>query len=543
MADTRTGFAAQSWIDSQKPNPAMNPAVNPAAGTAPKPQGVMPTVGQPGAVPGQTTFSAGSNLIGTQFNPTPSDRLTNAGTTTTNAQNAYTGYTQKPFTPMTSVNTTGVKGSLATGNAQAQGQTAGPYQSVAGTDQSGARGYMNAAAGQANPSSALSGAAGMGQTGGFAYGADTGDVRARSVAELNKVLDTTPDRAALASGTFSRLLADTAGEHGKELRTVNQYNAATGRRGSGLATSDLGDVQQRRDEFTTRRAQDLASEAAGLSLSDARSKLDAASGLSNDLAGQDTAAGSLNLGYQNSNNAERGAAFDRSRALEGDAFDRNLTLSDREYGMARDVRGDAMSERDARTQAEDRQNEVLRSKADSSRRYGLDEYGVDSDEYNRGRDERDASNQYDQVGFGNRRNIFNDSAAYEGDLVNRERTDRDEMRGERQYQAGQERNAIDDRRQQMLDEEMLYGNEFDRNKDIFAAGYNTSDPYGAMRDSAGDYAAQGAAGSQGASDLYAQWARNRATGRPTARGAAPPEMAGPQIPAYTGNDFYSQPEY
>jgi hypothetical protein len=77
-----------------------------------------------------------------------------------------------------------------------------------------------------------------------------------------------PDRGQLAQGTFERLRASTEPGFQQELRGVGQRAAALGRVGAGLTTSDLGTVQQRREEFLGRAQQGLASEAAGQELND-----------------------------------------------------------------------------------------------------------------------------------------------------------------------------------------------------------------------------------------------------------------------------------
>lgn len=474
--------------------------------TKPRPPGAMPTVGGP--TPATQQFGPGNNLIGTQINPTDSQRTQNAGQMTDTAASNYANGAAKPFQGLTPMNVSGAQQGLQTGNAQYQAQSVSPYQALAGTDHSKTRGFSGAAAQNIGPSGQTSGLSGMGQTGGFGYAGDTSGVRAKAIGQLDNVLSATPDRATLASNAFNRLRADTEGGYQKELRSANQYNAAMGRRGSGLATTDLGDAVQRREEFLGRRQTELADNAAGLTLEDARAKLAAAQGLSGELAGQDLGAGNLNLGYQNSNNAERGAAFGRSRSLDSDIFGRNMDLAGFENTLARQDRGDAMDERSERTRTEDRGNEMLRSKGDSTRRTSLDSYGIDSDQYNRGRDERNTEMDFDQQQFNNRRSVFNDTRSYEGDLADRDFRGRGELRGERGYQYGLDRDALGDRRQQMFDEEDLYDREFGRGRDLFGMGYGM-DPSGAYRESARGYGDQASQSNASAADLYGEWARNR----------------------------------
>lgn len=475
-------------------------------GAPPRPMSGMPTVGGP--MPQTQTFGPGNNLINQQINPTDSQRTQNAGQMADTAAQNYANGPTPTFKGLTPMNVSGAQQGLQAGNAQYQSQSVGPYQALATTNQAGTRQFMGNAAQNVGPSGQTAGLAGMGGTGNFGYGADTQGVRGQAISQLNNVLNTTPDRAALAASTFNRLRGETEAGFQKELRGANQMNAAMGRRGSGMATTDLGDAVQRREEFLGRRQAELADNAAGLTLEDARSKLAAAQGLSSELAGQDTAGGSLNLGYLNANNAERGAAFGRSRSLDSDIFGRNMDLAGMENTLARQERGDLMDERGERTRTEDRSNEVLRSKGDSTRRTSLDSYGIDSDQYGRARDERNTEMDFDQQQFGNRRSIFNDMQGYESGLADRDYRGRNELRGERDFQYGSERDAQNDRRQQMLDEEMLYGNEFSRGRDLFGMGYGM-DPSGAYRESARGYGEQADRSNASAADLYGEWARSR----------------------------------
>jgi hypothetical protein len=495
---------------SGMPNPATSPG-----GPGPRPAGApgittAPTGPSTGTVTGTTQYGPGNNLIGTQINPNPSQRLTDTGNMTQTAAGQYAGTGGGTFKGLTPIDVSGTQGALNAANAQNQSQSVGAYTPVAGTDLSGAKGFMGAAAGQVNPSAAAQGLAGMGSTGSFGYSGDTSGVRGQAVGQLSKMLGSAPDRATLASNTLSRLRADTDAAYQGDLRAVSQKAAAMGRRGSGLTTSDLGDVAQRRNEFLDRRTAELADNAASMTLEDERAKLMAAQGLGDSLAGQDTAAGSLNLGYQNSNNAERGAAFDRTRALGNDAFGRNMDLSNQSARFAGIERGDAMDERDYRARTEDRSNALLRDKAGFARDTARDLYGIDSDQYGRARGERDAEQDFNQQQIGNSRNRFLDMAGYEGDLAGRERSDRNELRGERDFQVGQEDNAFNRRRQQMLDEEALYGQEFSRGRDLFDMGYGATDSYAKdLYGQAGRQDQQGAEQTASGVDLFGEWARSR----------------------------------
>ena len=92
--------------------------------------------------------------------------------------------------------------------------------------------------------------------------------RARELASMDLENLGGPDRGQIASDTLRRLIADTEPAFQQELRGVGQRSAALGRLGSGMTTSDLGDVSQRRNQAITSEAGRLADEAASASLSD-----------------------------------------------------------------------------------------------------------------------------------------------------------------------------------------------------------------------------------------------------------------------------------
>ena len=84
--------------------------------------------------------------------------------------------------------------------------------------------------------------------------------RARQLASMDLEGLGGPDRGQIASDTLQRLIRDTEPQFQQELRGVGQKAAALGRLGSGMTTSDLGDVSQRRNQAITSEASRLASE-------------------------------------------------------------------------------------------------------------------------------------------------------------------------------------------------------------------------------------------------------------------------------------------
>lgn len=483
-------------------NPLTNPQVS---------GGGPPNTGNPNpAAPGNpyAQFTSTNNLIGSQITTNPSTRTLGAQDATDTAKSNYTNYQFQPFNAQSPVDTSRTQGLLEQGNSQVQSQQGFNYTPVAGTDLSGAQKYLSQAGASIGPSAAASGLMGQGQTGGFGYSGDTQGLRGTTMSQLDKTLNNTPDRGQLASDAYNLLLERSAPQQQAEDRGLAQKTAALGRVGSGMFNSEQMDLATSRERERDMARRDLANNAAGLSLQDQMDKLNASRGVTSDFSGYDLGAGNLNLGYQNSNNAERGNAFDRSRALGNDTFNQNLAASSQSANLAGVARGDALEERDAlRTSGLDNNN-VLANKAASNRTLGSDLYGMDSDAYNRATGERDAGLNYDQNIFRNRQNIFADAGNDEQRLLGNDRYNADEMRGERGYQYGLERDAQGDRRQQTMDQDYLLNSRFGRGQGLTSAGY-ANDPTGVLGQQAQGYG-QAASDSYGsAGDLFGNYALNR----------------------------------
>lgn len=246
-------------------NPMTNPIRTPGrfSGMTPK---APKQIG--GAVGTATSFSPNRNLIGSQFSPTPSQRLQQAGGFAGQAAENYAGAPLSQF-----------------------GQQ-------------------------------LSGMIGPGQVGSFGFGGDTSQVRGSAVGQLNKMLGTMPDRGELAAQSL-RLLEERSNPGFQQaLRSVGQKAAALGRVGAGLTTSELGDVAMNRERMLDQARRQLATESAQQQLSDEFMKLQGAQGLTTALGGLDIGAGGLNLGYNQLGLSERGRAFDRALALDESLFNR-----------------------------------------------------------------------------------------------------------------------------------------------------------------------------------------------------------------------------
>jgi len=462
------------------------------------------------AAPGNpyAQFTSTNNLIGSQITTDPSARTLGAQGATDQAKSNYLNYQFQPFNAQSPVDTSQTQNLLNAGNNQIQSQSGFNYNPVAGTDLTGAQKYLSQAGASIGPSAAASGLMGQGQTGGFGYSGDTSALRGTTKDQLDKLLNNTPDRASLASDAYNMLLERSAPQQQVEDRGLAQKTAALGRVGSGMFNSEQTDLATARERERDLARRDLANNAASLSLSDQNDKLNAARGVTSDFSGYDLGAGNLNLGYQNSNNAERGNAFDRSRALGNDTFNQNLAASSQSANLAGITRGDALTERDALRTAGLDNNNVLTSKASGNRTLGSDLYGLQSDAYNRSTSERDAGLNYDQNIFNNRQNIFANAGADEQRLLGNDRYAADEARGERGYQYGLERDAIGDQRNQTLDQEALLNGRFQRGQGLTAAGY-ANDPTGVLGQQAQGYGQQASDSYGSAADLMGQYAMNR----------------------------------
>lgn len=96
-----------------------------------------------------------------------------------------------------------------------------------------------------------------------------------------------PDRQALAQQTFGALTSETDPAYVDALRKVNEAAAAGGRVGSGVTTSELGDVALGRQKYLGNLAKELSADAAGQSLNDRLAALSGTEGGLGTLAGLD----------------------------------------------------------------------------------------------------------------------------------------------------------------------------------------------------------------------------------------------------------------
>lgn len=105
-----------------------------------------------------------------------------------------------------------------------------------------------------------------------------------------------PDRTQLALDAFKQF--QEAGEPAfqQRLTDVGRKAAALGRIGSGVTTTELGDVQLQREKDLSRRGQELSTQAAGQTLQDRLQALQGSLGAAGTFGAQDIAGGQLGLG-------------------------------------------------------------------------------------------------------------------------------------------------------------------------------------------------------------------------------------------------------
>lgn len=252
----------------------------------------FPTAPTPAAVPG--TFSATDNLINKQF---------------TNAPTASPG-----------------------------------YQAVGGPDYSGVNSILQ----QLTKNIGAPSAGGPG-TQGFDYSADTQKVRGLTMQSLEGALQGT-DRGKIAGDTYDLLEERSRPEFDQRVRSLGQNTAALGRVGSGIYGSNLTDLNSERERELGLNKRELANTAAGASLSDRLSLLDASRGVGSDFSAQDLNRGNVNASMAGA--AGRGNEFNQNlqladlmASLADRSYGANVNERDTQYGTGRDQYGDAVNER------------------------------------------------------------------------------------------------------------------------------------------------------------------------------------------------------
>ena len=514
------------------------------------------------------SFSATNNLIGSQINPTNSAQTNTAQGYSDRAGAAYNNFQFSPSRGVTPLNFDTERGMLGAAGTQMAGlgynNTAanaqfGNAQSQLAGAQQNAMGYYGAAGGALQ---GLMGGGGDFSGGGanlanfgeanattsdalkrigdkFGYGDDTMKARGFVVPALEKAM-TGPERNALAEESLALLEARSQPGYEQALRQTTARNAAMGRRGSGITTNELGDVQLARERELALARRDLANDASSRTMQDRADRTNLALGVTQGLGAEDRGGESIRLdqantilraaeqqsGRQQFNAGQSESAAQRSArgAQFGADFQRGLAndltgIGRDVYGMGRDQSGLSMDVGD-RYGLQDTARVGLGERQANFKSKQANDYGnFNRDEYSAGVDERDTGrkDEYNQGDF--TRTRFSDMRSYLGDERTNDRSNRNELRGERNYQYGLSRDAIGDEYDRADFEERLRGNRYNRGMGITNVGFGGTSPatvYGAQADR---YAGQASDAYEGAAQALA------AAGSLRRRGAGTPRRA------------------
>lgn len=530
-----------------------------------RPQAAQPnTFGAPPAPAPNTnpigSFSADNNLIGSQINPTNSAQTNTAQGYADTSGAAYNNFNVSPFQGVKPLNFDTERGMLGAAGAQMSGlaynNTAantqfGNAQSQLGGAQQNAMGYYNNAAGSLQGLQGLSGFDGGGAnladfsganatTGDalkrvgekFGYGEDTMAARGFVVPALERAMNG-PERNALAEESLSLLEARSQPGYEQALRQTNAKNAAMGRRGSGITTNELGDVQLARERELSIARRELANDASSRTMQDRADRTNLALGVTQGLGAEDR--GGAGVGLEQANTMLRGADQQSGRqqfnaqqsesasqraaqgAQFGASFKRGLAndltgIGRDVYGMGRDQSNLSMDVGD-RYGDQDKDRVGLGERQANFKNKQANDYGnYNRDEYSAGVDERDTArkDEYNQGDFA--RTKFSDMRGYLGDERTNDRSNRNEYRNERNYQYGLSRDAIGDEYDRGDFEERIRNGRYNRGLGTANVGFGGTSPSGAYSDSANQYRQSSSDAFEGAGSAIAAAGNRRRAG-------------------------------
>lgn len=422
------------------------------------PQGAPPLAS---GVPGGATqrFGPGSNLIGTQFNPTASGRLQGTQGQVNQAQANVAGFQPGQFQ--------GIQAGTAPGGLDQARQNIGQAQlgqfgAIEGPQFGGARNLLGQA-GQETAGATVGPFAGIG-TGQFGSQADTAAARAGISQDLG-ALRGGPSRGELAAQAFEQIQERGAPQFQRELRDVGARAASLGRVGAGVTTNELTDVftQRQRDLDLSRRG--LATEAAGLERGDLLNTLGASQSVGGQLFGQDVGEAGFQQGLRGEARGERG--FQAGQA--GQEAQRALQRANLFSGLGAQEAGLAGAEQAAQFGERGFQAGQDRSAADLALSRGGMFAGIQGQQFGQeqglrgeARGERGAEQEFGLRNLGAQQNILGQLGGLEGQQFGQEQSQRNELRGERGFQTALDQQNIQNRVQQRQLEEALLSGQFGR---------------------------------------------------------------------------------
>jgi hypothetical protein len=264
-----TGFTSSGPAGRAEGNPVLSSltpqAPNPVPQPMPSAAGASPASGYPlaGGYAQTSAYGPGNDLRGTAILPGASAATQAATGAATNALGSYTGWTANPWT-------------------------------------------------------------GVAAPGSYAAAGDTSALRG-SLSQALAALQNGPDRGQLAKQNFD-LLDQTAREASqRDIRTIGQAASKFGRIGSGITTTNLGDLGERQAIDRLRAQTGMSLDAAGQTMADRLGIAGAIQSGFGALSGADAQTAGINQSYRNEARGERDAAnaynaadFSRRGQLFGD---------------------------------------------------------------------------------------------------------------------------------------------------------------------------------------------------------------------------------
>lgn len=241
--------------------------------------------------------------------------------------------------------------------------TFGPTQDLRGTTiaptESGSLQGISAALGAAR--SAYTGGgmpAWQGVAGGsYAPGADTTGIRS-AYTQAMQALANGPDRGQIASGYMSLLNQQNDEANARDMRVIGQNASKFGRIGSGITTTNLGDLGERQAISRDRAGKELSLDAASQAMQDKLNVVGALGGGFSTLGGADRADAGVQQSLRNENRGERDAAnsyaqnlWNNRRTQYGDLLTEQGNQRGYESGLRSELRGERGYQNDMENQA------------------------------------------------------------------------------------------------------------------------------------------------------------------------------------------------
>lgn len=311
-----------------------------------------------------------------------------------------------------------------------------------------------------------------------------------------------PDRQALGAENLALYEERSQPAYQASLRAANASNAAMGRKGSGMVTSELSDISATRERDLAQQRRQLAADAAGLTLSDNLNLTNAGLGVTQGFGAEDRAGAGVRLGQagQRASNANSDFNANATNAgFQNDAYNRMEQAAGRQaqgaqayaqnqrnvgndfYNMGADESTRLTGYGNSLDTQENNRVKLIGDQAGFQRNTANDVAANAQSDYNNRAEQgqRTRKDEYDQFGATNTR--ANNLTGYQTQERNYDASNRDEVRGERDYQYGLNRDAIGDEERRAQFEETLRNGRYQRALGTYNAGQQAPQPdYGAQ---------------------------------------------------------------